>query len=88
MEHYTKKLGKVFELNESQIQEHLGDLVRGTVEETFNAMLDTEAANLCNAARYERTAARKESRTGYYERGFHPKDGRCRSWTSRNLKRP
>ena len=75
MEHYTKKLGKVIEINESQIQDHLGELVRGTVEETLNAMLDAEADNLCNAARYERTEARKDTRAGHYERGLHTRAG-------------
>ena len=29
-------------------------MVRGTVEETLNALLDVEADRLCNAQRYER----------------------------------
>src|SRR2546426_8378117 len=32
-------------------------MVRGTVEETLNALLDAEADRLCNAQRYERSAA-------------------------------
>lgn len=73
--HYTKKLGNVIEINESQIQDHLGELVRGTVEETLNSMLDAEADSLCNAARYERTVARTDTRAGYYERDLHTKAG-------------
>ncbi|MBU1140689.1 MAG: hypothetical protein KKA76_17080 [Proteobacteria bacterium] len=42
--HYTKKLDNVIEINESQIQDHLGELVRGIVEETLNSMLDAEGA--------------------------------------------
>ena len=30
-------------------QDHLGEMVRGTVEETLNAMLDAEADALCGA---------------------------------------
>lgn len=75
---YTKKLGKVIEINESQIQDHLGELVRGTVEETLNSMLDAEADNLCNAARYERTASRIDTRAGYYERDLQTKAGDVR----------
>ena len=82
MEHYTKKLGKVIEINESQIQDHLGELVRGTVEEPLNAMLDAEADNLCNAARYERTEARKDTRAGHYTRKLNTKAGEV------NLKAP
>ena len=50
----TKTLGKVIHIDEAQIQDHLGELVRGTVEETLNAMLDAEADALCGAQRYER----------------------------------
>ena len=32
-------------------------MVRGTVEETLNAMLDAEADRLCGAGRYERSQA-------------------------------
>jgi hypothetical protein len=39
----TKTLGKVIHIDETQIHDHLGELVRGTVEETLNAMLDAEA---------------------------------------------
>jgi transposase-like protein len=72
---YTKKLSNVIEINEAQIQDHLGELVRGTVEETLNSMLDAEADNLCNAARYERSEARKDTRAGYYQRDLHTRAG-------------
>ena len=35
----TKTLGKVIHIDEAQIQDHLGELVRDTVEETFNALI-------------------------------------------------
>jgi transposase-like protein len=38
------------------------------VEETLNAMLDAEAERLCNAGRYERTEARRDTRAGSYTR--------------------
>ena len=34
-------------------------MVRGTVEETLNAMLDAEADRLCGAGRSERNEARQ-----------------------------
>jgi hypothetical protein len=34
-----KTLGKVVQIDERRIQDHLGELVRGTVEETLNGML-------------------------------------------------
>lgn len=76
--HYTKKLSNVIEINEAQIQDHLGELVRGTVEETLNSMLDAEADSFCNAARYERTAQRTDTRAGYYERDLQTKAGEVR----------
>ena len=39
----TKTLGKVVQIDEARIRDHLGELVRGTVEETLNNMLDAEA---------------------------------------------
>ena len=52
-----------------------GEVVRGSVEETLNALLDAEADQLCNAARYERTEARRDTRAGTYERKLHTKAG-------------
>jgi len=45
------------QIDEGKIQEHLGEVVRSTVEETLNAMLDAEADRLCRADGYERTEA-------------------------------
>ena len=72
---YSKDLCKVIQIDEGQIKEHLGELVRGSVEETLNNLLDAEADQLCNAARYERSEARKDTRAGYYERGLHTTAG-------------
>jgi len=68
-------LNKIIQIDETQVRDHLGDLVKDTVEETLNNLLDAEADQLCNAARYERTEARKDTRAGYYERGLHTKAG-------------
>ena len=72
---YSKELSKVIQIDEGQLEGHLSRLVRGTVEETLNNLLDAEADQLCNASRYERTEARKDTRAGYYERGLHTKAG-------------
>src|SRR6202166_71151 len=69
------KLSQVIQIDEGKIQEHLGEVVRSTVEETLNAMLDAEADRLCRAERYERTEARKDTRAGSYERHLHTKAG-------------
>jgi len=54
---------------------HLGEMVRGTVEEALNAMLDAEADRLCGASKYERTEGRKDTRAGSYERSLDTKAG-------------
>ena len=70
-----KNLSNVIKIDEGQIQQHLGELVRSTVEETLNAMLDAEADHLCNAQRYEHTEARTDQRAGHYKRQLHTKAG-------------
>jgi putative transposase len=75
MKKNTPTLGKVIEIDEARIKDHLGELVRGSVEDTLNALLDAEADQLCNAARYERTEARRDTRAGSYERKLQTKAG-------------
>ena len=60
----TKPMGQVIQIDEARIRDHLGEMVRGTVEEALNAMLDAEADRLCGAGRYERSEARKDTRAG------------------------
>lgn len=73
----TKKTqGNIIQINEEQIKDHLGEMVRGTVEETLNAMLEKEAEQLVCAERYERTAGRKDTRAGHYQRGLETKAGK------------
>ena len=73
-----QQLSKVIQIDEDQIQQHLGDLVRDTVEDTLNKLLDAEADSLCNAARYELTDARKDTRAGHYQRKLHTKAGKVK----------
>jgi transposase-like protein len=65
----------IIQINEAQIKEHLGEIVRGTVQETLNSLLDEEAARLCNARRYERTELRRDRRSGHYTRTLQTKAG-------------
>ncbi len=74
----TPKLGQVIQINEQEVQEHLGEIVRGTVEETLNSLLNAEADRLCQAKRYERTADRIDTRAGSYERQLDTKAGRVK----------
>lgn len=68
-------LGPVVQIDEGRIQAHLDEVVRATVEETLNALLDAEADELCGARKYERTEDRKDTRAGSYNRQLHTKAG-------------
>src|SRR4051812_13418176 len=68
-------MGQVIQIDEARIRDHLGEMVRGTVEETLNAMLDAEADQLCGAGRYERSEARQDTRAGSYERTLQTSAG-------------
>ena len=75
MNEYTRELTKVVNIDEGRIRDHLGELVRGTVEETLNAMLDAEADALCGAGRYQRSPDRVDTRAGTYDRKLHTRAG-------------
>jgi transposase-like protein len=51
------------------------ELVRASVEQTLNGLLDAEADELCGAARYERSPDRVDSRAGSYRRKLLTKAG-------------
>jgi len=53
----------------------LDELVRGSVEQTLNDLLDAEADRLCNAPKYSRSPDRVDSRAGHYERKLLTKAG-------------
>ncbi len=71
----TKALGKVIRIDEGEVRGHLDKLVRGTVEETLNALLDEEADRMCRAQRYERSPHRIDTRAGHYSRKLHTQAG-------------
>ena len=66
---------KIIQLNEGAIKEELKELVRGSVEETLNDLLEKEAAELTQAAKYERTEARQGYRSGHYQRNLTTTSG-------------
>lgn len=72
----TIPAGNVVKIDEERIRGHVDRVVRGTVEETLNALLDAEADRLCNAERYERTEGRRDTRAGSYERQLETKAGK------------
>ncbi len=62
-------------LNQELIHNELKDLVRNSVEETLNALLDHGAEELVNAEKYERSGERKGYRSGHYSRNFQTTAG-------------
>lgn len=58
----------IVSLNEESLRADLRELVRRTVEEMLNVLLDEEADDLVGAERHERTADREAYRAGHYER--------------------
>ena len=59
---------KIAQLNEEIIKGQIKEMVRGSVEETLNELLEKEAESLTQAARYERSEARQGYRSGHYDR--------------------
>lgn len=66
---------KIIQFNEDAIKQELGDLVRQSVEDTLNTLLDEEADRLTNATRYERKDGRLDTRAGHYKRKLLTKAG-------------
>ena len=67
--------GDVIQIDEARIRDPLGEMVRGTVEDALNAMLDAEADRLCSASEYCPTEGRKVTRAGSFERALETKAG-------------
>lgn len=70
--------GRIIKIDEALVKRELGAVVKETVEETLNKMLDAEADELCKATRYERSEKRVDTRAGYYERNLETKAGKVR----------
>ena len=66
---------KIVQLNEEVIKGQLKELVRGSVEETLNELLDAEAEKLTQAARYERNEKRQGYRSRHYGRNLTTTSG-------------
>ncbi len=68
-------MADIIQLNQEEIKSQLGDLVRQSVEDTLNAMLDAEADQITQAHKYERTEKRMDTRAGHYNRTLATKAG-------------
>lgn len=58
----------IVSINEESLRLDIKELVKNTVREVINQLLEEEADELVNAERYERTAEREAYRSGHYKR--------------------
>jgi transposase-like protein len=73
---------KIVSFDEAAMKLQLGEMVRQSVEETLNALLEEEATRLLHAEDYERNDEREGYRAGHYDRTLTTKAGNV------NLKMP
>ena len=66
----------IIQIGQNLLETRLDRLVAEKVAELLNAMLDAEADEIANAAKYERTGERKAYRAGHYDRSLTAKAGR------------
>src|SRR5262245_51533678 len=66
---------ELIRIDEGQVREHVNAVVRESVEQTLNTLLEVEAETLCGAKRYERNPERLDTRAGHYTRKLHTKAG-------------
>ena len=66
----------IIQIDQNLLETRLDRLVAEKVAELLNAMLDAEADEIANAAKYERTGERKAYRAGHYDRSLTAKAGR------------
>ena len=69
------KFADVIRIEEGKIRSHVDGVVRASVEQTLNGLLESEADQLCGARRYERSPDRADTRAGHYTRKLHTKAG-------------
>lgn len=62
-------------VDEEELRAHVSEVVRQSVEEALNCLLDPEADMLCHARRYERNAERASTHAGHYEQNLQTKAG-------------
>ena len=71
----SRNVGNVIRVDQEQLKGHVDEVVRTTVQETLNAMLDAEADAQCGAKRYERSEDRVDGRAGHYSRKLKTRVG-------------
>jgi len=75
MQDSTTKASGALSVDEGKLKGHVDEVVRSSVEETLNGLLDAEADQLCLAQRYERSPQRVDTRAGHYARKLETKAG-------------
>jgi len=66
---------KIIQFNEDAVKGEIKDLVRASVEETLNDLLNREAEELIGAQKYERSESREGYRSGHYKRSLTTTSG-------------
>ena len=67
---------EIIQFDQAMFESKLDRMVREKVEQTIDLMLDAEADEIANAARYERSGDRKAFRAGHYDRHLTAKAGK------------
>jgi len=75
-------LNNVITIDDERIKSHLDRVVRGTVEETLNALLDASGSAV-QCATHERSEARRDSRLDVCWRSFGTLNVPRRPWSCR-----
>ena len=70
-----EEFAEVIKIDGRKVRQHVEEVVRQSVEETLNGLLEAEADELCGAKRYERNVERLDTRAGHYERKLQTKAG-------------
>ena len=68
MQKNEKSIARAIKINEKEIGDHLSRLVRQSVEDSINSLLDAETDAICNATRYQHSPDRLDRRAGSYKR--------------------
>lgn len=66
----------VLRLDTAKVKWHLDEVVRSTVEEKLNQLLDEEADRIAGAGKYERSPARRDTLAGSCRRLIETEAGR------------
>jgi putative transposase len=75
MKDNTIKVLGALSVDEGKLKGRVDEVVRSSVEETLNGLLDAEADQLCRAQRYERSPQRVGTRAGHYPRKLETQAG-------------